>query len=110
MKNICLKSIASGAYVRVAEDCKTHRNIGLISERDGDFWLWVKEEPSNFGAVLYSAKDRSFLKPYESNPDSTPRGGGGYLGGRKFGSMKSLESYLSGLGKVVRCGGATKCG
>lgn len=82
MKTICLRSIASGVYTRVAEDCKTRRNIGLISKRDGEFWLWVKEEPSASGTVLYSAKDRSAFKPYESSPDSTPRGGSGYLGGR----------------------------
>ena len=103
MKSIRLKNIGSGAYIRVAEDCKTHRNIGLISERDGEFWLWVKEDPSASGATLYSAKDRPSFKPYNNNHGSTPRGGTGYLGGRKFPSLKSVEAYLGKFGKVVWC-------
>jgi len=103
MKTICLKKIASGGYIRVAEDCKFHRNIGLISERDGEFWLWVKEDPSPSGATLYPAKDRSSFTPHASNPDSTPRGGTAYLGGRKFTSRKNVEAYLSKYGKVVWC-------
>jgi len=103
MKKICLKGIASGAYIRVAEDCESHRNIGLISERDGECWLWVKENPSVSGAILYSAKDRSSFTPHASNPDSTPRGGTGYLGGRKFTNRNNVEAYLSKHGKVVWC-------
>lgn len=103
MKTICLKGIASGAYIRVAEDCKSRRNIGLISECDGECWLWVKKEPSASGAVLYPAKNRSSFTPHASNPDSTPRGGTGYLGGRKFMSRKKVEAYLSKYGKVVWC-------
>ena len=101
--NICLKKIRSAAYVRVAEDCRTRRNIGLISERDDEFRLWIKEDPSASGSILYPAKDRSSFTPHANNPDSTPRGGTGYLGGRKFMSRKKVEAYLSKYGKVVWC-------
>lgn len=105
MKTICLQNIACDSYIRVAEDCETRNNLGLIIERkrDGEFWLWVKKAPSASGAILYPAKDRSSFKPHDSNPDSTPRGGTGYLGGRKFPSLKSVEAYLGKFGKVVWC-------
>ena len=97
----CLKHIKSGAYVRVAEDCKTRNNLGLISRSNGECWLWVKKDPSASGAILYPAKDRLSFTPHASNPDSTPRGGTGYLGGRKSTSRKNVEAYLSKYGKVV---------
>lgn len=103
MKKICLKNIASGGYIRVAEDCKTHRNIGLISGRNGEFWLWVKEDPSASGAILYPAKDRPSFKPYKNSPDSTPRGGTGYLGGRKFSDLAGVKAYLRKIAPVVSC-------
>ena len=103
MKKICLKRNPPRTYIRVAEDCETWRNLGLICETIGEFWLWVKKEPSESGAVLYLAKDRSWFKPHKNNPDSTPRGGSGYLGGRKFPTLKSVEAYLSTLGKVAWC-------
>lgn len=93
--------MGSAGMTEDAEDCKTHRNIGLISERNGDVWLWVKEDPSVAGAILYAAKDRSSFTPHASNPDSTPRGGTAYLGGRKFTSRKNVEAYLSKYGEVV---------
>ena len=101
--NICIRQIKSGVYVRIAEDCKTRNNLGLISRSNGECWLWVKKEPSASGAVLYPAKDRSSVTPHASNPDWTPRGGTGYLGGRKFMSRKKVEAYLSKYGKVVWC-------
>lgn len=103
MKTFCLKKIASGGYIRVAEDCKSHRNIGLIIERDGELWLWVKENPSASGAILYPAKDSPSFTPHTGNPDSTPRGGTGYFGGRKFANRDNVEAYLSKYGKVVWC-------
>jgi hypothetical protein len=105
MKQLCLTHIVCGTYIRVAENCKTPNNLGLIIERkrDGECSLWVKKEPSASGAKLYSATTRSTFKPHKNNPDSTPRGGSGYLGGRKFPTLKSLEAYLGDFGKVAWC-------
>jgi len=108
VKTICLKSIASGGYIRVAEDCTTWRNLGLIQVHGIGATLWVKKAPSNSGAKLYSGTGSRLFTQHKSSPNSTPCGGTGYLGGRKFGSMKIMESYLSGFGKVVRCSGAKK--
>lgn len=98
---ICLKRNPPRKYIRVAEDCETRRNLGLICKSNGEFWLWVKKEPSESGAVLYSAKDRSAFKPYMNNPDSTPRGGSGYLGGRKFSDFTGVKVYLRKIAPVV---------
>ena len=103
MKAICLKSISSGGYIRVTEDCKKRNNLGLIYTRKDGVWLWVKEEPSDSGLTIYSSKDRPSFKPYKNNPSTTPRGGSGYLGGRKFSSLKSIEIYLGSLAQVKWC-------
>lgn len=87
----------------MAEDCKTHRNIGLISERNGELWLWVKEDPSASGAMLYAAKDRPSFKPYKNNRGSTPRGGTGYLGGRKFSDLAGVRTYLKTIAPIEAC-------
>jgi len=105
MKTICLKEIACRLYTRVAEDCESRHNLGLITERkrDGEFWLWVKKVPSASGAKLYSPKDRSSFRPHKSKPDSTPRGGAGYLGGRKFSDLAGVKAYLRKFAPVVNC-------
>jgi hypothetical protein len=103
MKQLCLKQIACGAYIRVTEDCRTHKNLGLISHSTGECWLWVKREPTDSGAKLYFPKDRSSFRPHKSNADSTPRGGTGHLGGRKFQNLKSIENYLGKIAKFVWC-------
>jgi hypothetical protein len=105
MKRLCLQMIKSGGYTRVAENCKTPNNLGLIIERkrDGDFWLWVKKVPSASGAKLYSPEDRSSFKPYKNNPDSTSRGGTGYLGGRKFSSLAGVKAHLRKFASVLTC-------
>lgn len=105
MKTICLQNIACGTYMRVADDCETRNNLGLIIERkrDGEFWLWVKEEPIASGAILYPAKDRSSFKPHKVNRGSTPCGGTGYLGGRKFSDLAGVKAYLRKTAPVVSC-------
>jgi hypothetical protein len=105
MKRVCLQMIKSGGYTRIAENCKTPNNLGLIIERkrDGDFWLWVKKVPSASGAKLYSHKDCSSFRPHKNNPDSTPRGGTGYLGGRKFSDLAGVKAYLRNFASVVTC-------
>lgn len=108
MNKICLKEIACGNYIRVAEDCETWRNLGLIQVHGIEATLWVKKAPSNSGVKLYSGTGSRLFTQHKSNPDSTPCGGPGYLGGHKFPSMKSVEDYLSGFGKVVRCSGNKK--
>lgn len=105
MKKLCLQEIACGTYIRIAENCSTRKNLGLILElkRDSEFWLWVKKAPSPSGVILYQAKDRSSFKPYRNNPDSTPRGGSGYLGGRKFSDFAGVKTYLKTIAPVVSC-------
>ena len=105
MNKICLKKIACGNYIRVAENCETRNNLGLIIEgkRDGEFWLWVKRIPSASGAILYPAKDRSSFKPHKGNRGSTPCGGTGYLGGRKFTDLAGVKTYLRKTAPVVSC-------
>jgi hypothetical protein len=103
MKKVCLKKIACGAYIRVAEHCKARNNIGLIQLRQDGVWLWVKKQPSGSGATLYSAKDRSSFKPHKGNLDSTPCGGTGYLGGRKFSDLPGVKNYLRKIATVVSC-------
>jgi hypothetical protein len=105
MKQLCLTQIACGTYIRVAENCKTPNNLGLIIERkrDGEFWLWVKKVPSASGAKLYSATTRTTFKPYKNNHDSTPRGGTSYLGGRKFSDLAGVKAYLRHFASVVTC-------
>lgn len=97
MKTIYLKTIASGAYMRIVENVRTRNNLGLIHQRKDGFWLWVKKEPSVTGALLYSAKERSSFQPHRNNPDSTPCGGSGYLGGRRFSDMAGAKSFLKKL-------------
>jgi len=70
-------------------------------KRDGEFWLWVTKEPGALGAILYSAGDRSSFSPYVNNPDSTPRGGSGYLGGRKFSDLPGVKAYLRTFASAV---------
>lgn len=103
MNKICLKKIACGAYIRVAEHRKARNNIGLIQTREDGVWLWVKKQPSSSGATLYSAKDRSSFKPHKGNLGSTPCGGTGYLGGRKFSDLAGVKAYLRKMAPVVTC-------
>jgi hypothetical protein len=103
MEFIYLKETASGTYIRVMEDCITRKNLGLISRSRGEFWLWVKRDYSKSSVMLYLPKDRSAFSAYKKNLESTPCGGTGYLGGRKFSSLKSIEIYLGRLAQVKWC-------
>jgi hypothetical protein len=103
IKQLCLQKIRSGGYTRIAEDCKTRNNLGLISQSYGELWLWVKKEPSASGAKLYSSTSRSSFKRYKNNPDSTPRGGTSYLGGRNFSSLAGVKTYLRQFASLVSC-------